>query len=448
MKRQTAVVLFLTSSLALAAGLAVGEFGVLAVVGLTGLAIGAAAFVDLRITLLAMIPAMVLLPELPLAIPVRTEDLLMVPLGSAWLAGLIVRRERWPSTPLNRPIAVVILVELAVVLWGAYSGTAGLSPVLYSSSFFFLKTVEVAFLYFIVIGTVRSERDVRLFAYVFCASAAALGLWGVLESAGGAAGQAITGPTGHGGYSLLGLTLLVLLVTLVSLFLSEGSRTARGLLVLAAIPVAYSLVFTLSRQSYVGGMAALGVIIWVRARRLLVPALLLALALPLVLPGVVEERAASILTGAPDPVTGSNPYATRLHALRDRLPEVLGSSPVLGFGLAAIPPGFLDNQYLLTLYYTGLIGLAAFLWLLWSLLSTSYKAFKSVDGFAKGNALAWLAATVGLALAGLAGSPFVAVRVRQVYWLLAALGVVSYQLSRSRQAEEAEPETETAGMSR
>lgn len=353
----------------------------------------------------------------------------MAPLAAGWLARLALDRERWPSTPLNRPLLAVIVVELMAVLWGVYRGTAGLAPHSYSAAFFFLKTVEVTLLYLIAVSALRTWRDVRTFTFVFCGSAAALGLWGVVESGVRAAGEAITGPAGHAGYSLLGLTLVVLLTTLVGLILNERSRSIRGLLILAAVPVAYSLLFTLSRQSYVGVVTAVAVLIWVQDRRLLAPVLLLALVIPLLLPGVVEERAVSIVTGAPDPLTGGSPYATRLHALQTRLPEVLGQSPLIGLGLAALPPGFLDNQYLLVVYYTGLIGLAVFLWLLWTAARTSYVALRSLEGEKKGLALAWFAVTVGLAIAGLAGSPFVAVRVRQVYWFLAALAVAAHRLA-------------------
>ena len=113
-------------------------------------------------------------------------------------------------------------------------------------------------------------------------------------------------------------------------------------------------------------------------------------------------------------------------------------APLVGFGLAALPPGFLDNQYLLTLYYTGIIGLVVFVWLLWTALRTSYSAYGSLEGGSRGLALAWLAATVGLAVAGLAGSPFVAIRVRQVYWFLAALAVAATHVAAARRVEAGE----------
>ncbi|MGD2217487.1 MAG: hypothetical protein PVJ64_12050 [Gemmatimonadales bacterium] len=440
MTRSTIIVAFLCTLLALAAGVAASATGALAVAVFVGIGLAVAAFIDLRITLLAIVPVMVLLPELPLAVPVRTEDLLMAPLVAGWLARLALDRESWPSTPLNRPLIAVIVVELAAVFWGLYRGTTGLAPQLYSASFFLLKTVEVTFLYWIAVSALRTWRDVRTFAIVFCASAAALGLWGVLESGAGAAGAAITGPAGHAGYSLLGLTFVVLLAVLTSLFLTQRTRLPRILLAVAAIPVAYSLVFTFSRQSYVGAAAAIAAIVWVRSRRLIVPALLLALALPVLVPEVVQERAESIFTNAPDPLTEMQPYTTRMNALRERLPEVLSQSPLVGFGLAALPPGFLDNQYLLVLYYTGLIGLAVFLWLLWTATRTSFGAARSLEGEKKGVALAWFAATVGLAVAGLAGSPFVAVRVRQVYWFLAALAVAAYRISGAGQPNQRPPE--------
>jgi hypothetical protein len=438
--RHTISVAIGAAALAVFAGLTVASWGVFGAIGLVGLAIAAGAFLDLRVTLVAIIPVMILLPELPLAIPLRTEDLLMAPLTAAWLLRLAVTRDPWPRTPLNWPIFAVILVEFASLVFGVMRGSAELSTELYSSSFFFLKTIEVALLYFMVVYAIRDERDVRLFTYVFVASAAALGVWGVIEYGSGSVGEAITGPAGHGGYSLLGLTFVVLLAVLASLLVTRRTRAERVLIVVAALPVIYSLMNTFSRQSYVGAAAAVVTLSWVRNRWLILPAMLAVLALPFAAPDMVEQRATSIVTNAPDPATGRRPYGTRVRAIQRRAPEVMAQRPLLGFGPAALPPGFLDNQYLLTLYYTGLLGLAAFLWLLAAAVRTSYLSYHELTGDAKGLALAWLAATIGLAIAGFAGSPFVAVRVRQVYWFLAALVIAAVKVVRAREAADLEEE--------
>ena len=62
----------------------------------------------------------------------------------------------------------------------------------------------------------------------------------------------------------------------------------------------------------------------------------------------------------------------------------------------------------------------------------------ALTGSFQGLALAWLAATIGLAIAGLAGSPFVAVRVRQVYWFLAALVIAAVKVTRAREVSAGE----------
>ncbi len=107
----------------------------------------------------------------------------------------------------------------------------------------------MTFLYFIVVSAVCTEKDVSLFLNTLCASAAALGTWGMIERGSLAAGEAITGLTGHAGYSLLGLTFVVLLSILMSLLVTPRSARVRGLLALAALPVIYSLVFTFSRPA-------------------------------------------------------------------------------------------------------------------------------------------------------------------------------------------------------
>ncbi len=453
MRQATLLVAFAVLFLGLVLGFGAGQFNAVAVAGIFGVAIAMGAFLDLRITLVFIVPAMVLLPELPLSIPLRTEDLLMGPLAAAWLARVAMGRSRLPHTPLNRPLLLLIFVELVSTLAGALRGTADLSARLYGGTFFFLKTVEVTFLFLITISVIEDRRDLKVFTGLFAASGAVLGLWGLWQRGYLPEGMGVFGPAGPMGYSLLGLTYVVLLAALGGLALSFPRGKGQWLLGGAALPILAALPFTLSRQSYVGAAVVLLVLLWVRDRRLILPALVLALLIPRVLPRAAQERAASIVTReAPSPFGGEprDPYATRLRALVTRGPEVLQEAPLFGLGLAALPPGFLDNQYLLTLYYTGLVGLVVFLWVLVRAGRTALTLFRFERGPYRGLSLGWLAATLGLGLAGLAGSPFVAVRVRQAYWFLAALSLAAGRLAvreiRARMAaQEAAEEAATGG---
>ncbi len=422
-------------------GFGIAELNTLVLVGLVGTSVAVATFLDLRITLFFIVPAMVILPELPFGLPIRTEDLLMVPLTVAWLILLAVGRVRVPQTPMNRVLFALIFVEAVATLLGAMQGSAGFSVQLYGGTFFLLKTIEVTFLFLITISVIEDERDLRLFTLLFLASGAVLGGWGILQRGEVGEGAGVYGPEGETGYSLLGLTYVVLLAASAGLVLVLKKGRQRTTFLALALPVALALPFTLSRQSYVGAVVAFMVLVWVWDRRLIVPLILASTVVPFVAPSVVQERFVSMLPGQVDPRFGTNPYATRANALRSRVPEVLTESPFLGFGLAAIPPGFLDNQYLLTLYYTGLIGLAVFIWVLVRAGRVSFRLMNRVrDGPTRGLALGWMAATLGLALAGLAGNPFVAIRVRQSYWFLAALALAGAKVAARRARENGAPE--------
>ncbi|MFG1690926.1 O-antigen ligase family protein [Gemmatimonadota bacterium] len=436
--RILALLAVLIGALVIGYGIGGGSYVIPAMVA--GLIFGLGTFIDLRIPLYGIVPAMVLLPELPLALPIRTEDLLMVPLASAWLARVAIGRAHVPRTPLNGPIFALLAVEFTATIWGALMGETDLAVQLYGGTFFFLKTVEVTLFFLLTISIIRDYKDLRRLVFLFVMAGGALGIWGIVQRGSVREGQAIYGPAGEMGYSLLGLTFVVLMAAGLGLLLTYKSMRGRQLLLLCVAPIMVALPFTLSRQSYVGAAAALFTLIWIRDRRLLIPAIAVAAMLPFIAPDVVQERAASIVTREANPLTGASPYATRIHSLLRRGPEVLRRSPLLGFGLASLPPGFLDNQYLLTVYYTGLIGLAIFLWVLVRAGRVAYGIYRGMPDSYRGLALGWLAATIGLALAGLAGNPFTAIRARQAYWFLAAVSLAAARLRvmRLKQLEELE----------
>src|SRR5207247_7368683 len=52
--------------------------------------------------------------------------------------------------------------------------------------------------------------------------------------------------------------------------------------------------------------------------------------------------------------------------------------PILGYGVTGA--GFMDAQYARTLVETGVIGLAVFLWLVWSVLKSGLASFRALRG--------------------------------------------------------------------
>ena len=86
-------------------------------------------------------------PDIPfLKIPVRIEDLLMVPLAAGWLAHLCAFRER-QRTSLDRLVVAYFLVGLLATAWGGYLGTVHFSELSKEAgaSFHLLKRLEFVY---------------------------------------------------------------------------------------------------------------------------------------------------------------------------------------------------------------------------------------------------------------------------------------------------------------
>src|SRR3989441_9293570 len=212
--------------------------------------------------------------------------------------------------------------------------------------------------------------------------------------------------------------------------------TCLALLVLMMVPFAY----TLSRASFLAIPFVLAVLgVFSTRRRLLVVALVLLLAasplIGLALPKPVVNRilytfepeagSATVKLGkvAFDPSTSARLISMQqaFHAWTRR--------PILGYGVTGA--GFMDAQYARTLVETGVIGLAAFLWLVWAALKSGLASFRALrDPEERGLALGFLAGTLGLLVHAIGANTFIIVRIMEPFWFFAAVVVILPGLPR------------------
>jgi len=119
------------------------------------------------------------------------------------------------------------------------------------------------------------------------------------------------------------------------------------------------------------------------------------------------------------------------------VPEVLADSPILGRGVTAVR--LVDSQYPRVFGETGLIGTAAFLWLLYTIGSTAVRgALRSRHPIPRGIKLGYLGAFAGLLVHCLGANTFLIVRIMEPFWFLtavvAALGRIEGPMPWSRHA--------------
>jgi hypothetical protein len=394
-------------------------------------------FVKTELGLYLVIFSMLLSPEITTGsgglaegrrVIVRTEDLVLLVVAFSWLAKTAVNKELGLTlkTPLNRPIMAYVAVTVIATLIGYATGTVK-GP---SAFFYVLKYVEYFVVYYMVANNLGDRSQAwRLVVAAF--------LTGAIVSVIGAAqipsGQRVSAPFEgtEGEPNTLGGYLLFLMALAGGIAL-ETQRvrvrvTCLALLALMALPFAY----TLSRASFLAVpfvLIALG--FFSTHRRTLVAALsLLLVASPLIgvmLPKPVVNRilytfepeagSATVKLGkiAFDPSTSA-----RLISMQQAF-QAWMRRPFLGYGVTGA--GFMDAQYARTLVEVGVIGLAVFLWLVWSVLKGGLGTLRTLrDPDERGLALGFLAGTVALLVHAIGANTFIIVRIMEPFWFFAAV---------------------------
>ena len=404
---------------------------------LVAFAVFVVVFVKTELGLYLVIFSMLLSPEITTGsgglaegrrVIVRTEDLVLLVVAFSWLAKTAVNKELGLTlkTPLNRPIMAYVAVTVIATLIGYATGTVK-GP---SAFFYVLKYVEYFVVYYMVANNLGDRSQAwRLVVAAF--------LTGAIVSVIGAAqipsGQRVSAPFEgtEGEPNTLGGYLLFLMALAGGIAL-ETQRvrvrvTCLALLALMALPFAY----TLSRASFLAVpfvLIALG-FLSTRRRTLVAALVLLLVASPLIgvtLPKPVVNRilytfepeagSATVKLGkiAFDPSTSA-----RLISMQQAF-QAWMRRPFLGYGVTGA--GFMDAQYARTLVEVGVIGLAVFLWLVWSVLKGSLGTLRTLrDPDERGLALGFLAGTVALLVHAIGANTFIIVRIMEPFWFFAAV---------------------------
>ncbi len=244
---------------------------------------------------------------------------------------------------------------------------------------------EIFSLATVVLGLValRDEKRLRLAVDGLVATAALLSVWGLAQFLDGAGGLEwrIRGPFSHY-MTFAGVLLMADLILVAQLASRRHGRWAWRWLALVAINAA--LVGSLTRSAWVALIFALTVLFLIKAPRFLLVLAPAALAILLVSPDAVRERAVSI-------------FSLRNVTNYDRLCMVeaglhmVAERPLLGHGPQMVASKYplyrhptaprltvehLHNSYLQLAAERGLLSLAAFLWLIGGTLVVGLRGVK------------------------------------------------------------------------
>src|SRR5256886_2585127 len=94
--------------------------------------------------------------------------------------------------------------------------------------------------------------------------------------------------------------------------------------------------------------------------------------------------------------------------------------PIFGWGVTGF--GFMDAQYARVLAETGLVGLAAFLWLMWAVGRHALDVYATRgDPDERGLVLGFLAGFAGLLVHAFGSNTFIIVRIMEPFWLITGI---------------------------
>lgn len=395
-------------------------------------------FVRTEIGLYLALLSMLLSPEFILGgrgslaeareVVLRAEDLLLIVIALSWLAKTAVNKELGLvlATPLNRPILAYFLTTLVATLVGYMTGTVKTV----GGFLYVLKYMEYFVVYYMVVNNVQDRAQAWRLVRVAFFAAVVVSLIGIAQIPSGERVSApfegeVGEPNTFGGY------LLIMMGLAAGLLLESPRAKTRmlslGFLVVLAIPFLY----TLSRASYLGFLPLVAVLALLSSRRRLMAGLLLLLLVgsPLVVylfPTPVVKRVLYTFepeAGQPTVRLGHVAFdpstSERLISFQQAV-EGWVKRPILGYGVTGFM--FMDAQYPRILVETGVLGLAAFLWLVWALLRSSLRAFRALkEPTDRGLALGFLAGTAGLLTHAIGANSFIIVRIMEPFWFFAGI---------------------------
>lgn len=423
-------------------GLVLANASIVVAVAVTvGLILAVIGFANTELALYILIVSMLLGPQITAGpaeafvargrggMTLRFDDFILVVIGLSWFLRTAIDKKLgiFPSTPLNRPIALYFLVCLLATLFGymfdRVTSVVGILSV--------LKYFEYFFIYYMAVNHLKDKKQVKRFTAVILLVCFIICLFAIYQIPGGERASApFEGPQGEP--NTLGGYLILMLSVAIGLLLHYGSKTEKILLGILIFFIVISLGATLSRTSWVALIPMMLTLIYFTKRKMaiIVPLLIAIVISPLVLPKSVVDRAMYTFNQPPEAgqlVIGGARIDTstseRLKSYRIILARDFMEQPLFGYGVTGY--SFVDAQYPRVLAETGILGLLAFIYLLRATYRNARLTYrKTPDPFFSGLSLGYLGGFVALLFHAIGANTFVIVRIMEPFWFLTAMVIM------------------------
>jgi len=392
-------------------------------------------FFSVKMSLVILILSMLLSPEVAVGstvrreITIRMEDLLLFVMTLGWLFRIAIIKDigLMLKTPINRPI---IAYSAIMMLSTIYNGLLGGISLL-AGFFFALKIIEYFFVFYIVVNYVDTKEEINRLLTMMLVVGFIICLYGLYQVAtGGIVAAPFEG--GNAEYNTLGGYLVLIGSVAGGIFLHTDSRKERFALAVMIVLLAILLMFSRSRGSWVACIPALLALFLSAKRRryYFIFVIIFIGMIPFFLPETVRDRALYTVSqhSYNEPQVSffglrlDTSTSARLFSYKVAL-EYLYKHPVIGYGMTGF--AFLDGQFFRTLVETGIIGLAAFIWMLSRVHTMIRQSIANLPGGRlQGMAIGLLAGFWGMMGHALSANTFIIVRISEPFWCLVGLTVV------------------------
>ncbi|MCJ7580979.1 MAG: O-antigen ligase family protein [Candidatus Aminicenantes bacterium] len=447
--RQKSILLYIASLLAIFfISIVVGQsisgtsvsFVILAILGA---AVVILILINTDLALAILLVTMLLSPELGLGnvsgreIVIRLEDFLLAIISLTWLAKMAYKKgiSFFLKTPLNKAIGIYLFICILSTTRGAILGFV--DPL--KGVFYVVRYFEYFLLFLLVANHIYSKKQIKFFLTVLFSTCAFVSLYGILQIPSGRRVSApfegqVGEPNTLGGY------LLFVLCLAIGIVLQQVPERMKKKLFVLCLLIIFPFLYTLSRGSYLAlFFALLTLIILSKKKKGLISALVLGVLLLFLLkPEAVFSRVRyTFETQRRDAARVGNVFldpssTARITSWKPSIKAWL-EHPVLGRGITGFT--FIDGQYIRTLPELGILGLLAFLWLLWTILKHSYRIHKEMDDeLYIGLTLGFVAGFVGLMVHAITSNTFIIIRIMEPFWFLIGIIIMLPSIKKMEEA--------------
>jgi hypothetical protein len=410
-------------------------------IGLAAVFLFIICFFSVKISLVLLIFAMLLSPELEVGqtakreITLRAEDLLLMVMTFGWLFRMAMYKEMAFTRKnfLNWPVFIYCFIALLSTGLGVMRGNVELA----SGALFTVKIIEYFFLFVVVINYIKEEQDIDMLITSILVVAAIICVYALIFGvmAGSSEMQAPFEGKEAERNTLAGY--LVFTAALGGGILlnspSKFEKAAIGIF----LPLVFTvLLFSLSRSGWTAAVVAtLVLFLNTRKKGYFFLFIMIALALlPFIIPGIARDRVDFTFHQAAQNTDLT--YRFELFGIRldssssARIYSVIYvfkrflEHPFIGFGITGF--SFIDGQFTRTLAELGVFGLASFVWILTGVHRTIRTVMKmDISPRINGLAMGFYAGFWGLIVHAFTANTFIIVRIAEPFWCLTGIMVVS-----------------------